>query len=172
MSPFQCTGLEGAFCWAGKMKKKLHRDFLKRNERLKEHLTDLRIMVDTINRAPDLAMRQGIYRELKKTQVFVARMDGVSVGYKLVDGAVFMKRVIFVKFPGYKIEEIPDEDMKPILATIFDVFIDWGQQVPSVDITPNGESMIIKQAFLPLLLVKDPNLKKGEGKADDGPSIH
>jgi hypothetical protein len=153
------------------MTKKLHRSFIERDTKLKDRLKDLRAIVETINKLPDMALRGGVFKQLAKTDIFTAHIDGILVGYKLDDLGIFMRRRIYLEFPGYKLPEIPENQKDPVMAAIFDVFLDYGMQIPEIDIQREGEVVMIQQHFLPLMLVKDPLLKKGEGNVDDGSGL-
>lgn len=154
------------------MAKKIYHDFIARDTKLKDRLMDLRGIVDTINRLPDMALRGGVFKQLAKTDLFTAHIDGVLIGYKLEDKGIFMLRTIFLNFPDYKLKEIPEKQRQPIMGAIFDVFLDRGQQIPTISIRRDGEVLRIEQHFLPLMLVKDPLLRRGQGNAEDGPNLN
>lgn len=148
-----------------KKKKKLHRSFVKQDKRLKEELKNLRSFVETINRTPDLALRGGVYKEIAHAQIFTLCMDGVEVGYKVEEHGLWFKRKIFVKFPGYKFDEIPDEQRDPIVMSVFAAMLDRGQRPHEIEIIDNGNCLLVEQEFMPLTLVYDKNLPRGKGNA-------
>ena len=135
-----------------------NRGILKSDTKLLPILEGLREFVDTINQSPDLALRGGIYRGIEKADVQTVRVDGLEIGYKLEDHGVFMRRKVFVKAPGYRMEDIPHEEIEPAIVAVMDVFFVQGAGMPSLQqIAP--DCMLVQQDVIPMLLVeRNPNL--------------
>jgi hypothetical protein len=116
-------------------------------------LMDLRSWVDNINRAPDLAMRGGAFKGLDQTQVFTTSCSGWEFGYRIIDLGATMRRRVFIKNTEQNIEEIPNEEIEPIMVAVFEVFLDKG--VPANRFEPiSADAFVLEQDFIPLLLTK------------------
>lgn len=116
---------------------------------LLQKLLNLKDFVENLSRQPDIALRDGIYKELAKTDIMTITHDNWVIGYKVISQAISDLRRIFVKIEGYKLSEIPDEQSNPIMAAIFDVFLDRRQEAPSIEmIAP--DALRIEQVCIPL----------------------
>jgi hypothetical protein len=143
-----------------------NRTILRPDHRLMEVCEGLRNMVENVNRIPDISLRNGGYKTLDKTSVFTAKCDGVTIGYKLEEHATFMRRKVFIKVPGYKIEDISDKEREAIMVAVMESFLDQQQGLPEIaQIAP--DCMLIQQDFLPLYLIeRKPNLVTLAGGVD------
>lgn len=142
-----------------------NRTILRPDHRLMEVCRSLRCFVETINRVPSVALR-GSYRTLDKTSVFSEKVDGVIIGYKLEEHATFMRRKVFIKVPGYKIDDVSDKEREAIMVAVMESFLDQQQGLPEIaQIAP--DCMLIQQDFLPLYLIeRKPNLVTLAGGVD------
>ena len=68
----------------------------------------------------------------KRDDVQTVKVDGVVFGYRLEDHKIYMRRVIFMKVPGWKIEDISEDERARIMTAIFNVFILPGSKPPEV----------------------------------------
>ena len=127
------------------------RKIIRHDERMEFVLEGLRDFVDNLN-------QQKTSFGFDDKQVQSIKFDGVEVGYRLIDRTVAMTRQVFIKTPDYKLSEIPPEEMKPIMAAVFQVFIIPGAGSPNIKII-NTDCVMLEQSFVPMLLVnQNPNL--------------
>ena len=114
-------------------------------ESLAEGLKELRLLVENINKAPELVYSGGVYKGKKELQTLT--YENWIFGYRLENG-IMMKRKLFIKVEGYRFDEIPEEQKDPIVTLCFDVFFDQGAGIPEIE--PISESAIlIWQLFQP-----------------------
>ena len=147
------------------MAKKLNRTFLKLDKTAVTMLMDLFAFVNNLNKAPDLALRGGIYKELADADVYTQNFDGWEVGYKIEDHGLHLKRKIFVKCEQ-PLKEIPDDQKNPVIAAVFEVFLEKGQSLPQIE-QISEFCVMIQQDVIPLLMVeRNPKL------VSKGPLIH
>ena len=126
---------------------------LESDERIKESCEALRDHVDNINQKPGVVLAGSVYRSREAEKINMVRIDGVEIGYRLQDHGRYMRRQMFVKVPGYKIEDLSKQDRERIMTAIFDVFLIEGADVPGVaQVAP--DCMLIEQDFVPLYLVE------------------
>lgn len=136
--------------------KPAHRAAVKRkdpSDNLLGELMGLRHFVENINRTPDLALRNGIYQALDKTSVFTRGIDGFEYGYKLEDRGVIMRRKLFIKTPGYKLSEIPDNQKDLYVTAAMMVFMDQGASPPVISIIAQ-DCLLLEQDFSPMFLTR------------------
>jgi hypothetical protein len=151
------------------MAKKLNRKFIGLDRSAVQALTDLFYFVNNLNKTPDLSLRGGVYKEIAKVDVFTASFDGWEVGYKVEDMGYTIRRKIFLKCEQ-PLAEIPDAQKDPVLAAVFEVFLEKGQGMPQVD-QISEFCVMVEQDIIPLLMTElKPNLiSKGPlGPRNDG----
>lgn len=118
-------------------------------------LAALRQFVDNLNKQPSLAFRNGIYKGLDKAVVQSVKVDGWTFGYQLKDlGAGTMQRRIYIKSPGQKIAEIPDEQIDPVLISVFETCLDINEGMPEME-EIDEECLLIAQDFMPFFMVEN-----------------
>ena len=76
----------------------------------------------------------------------------MEVGYKLEEHIMHFTRKVFLKFED-PLERIPDEQKDPVFLSALEVFIEKGQDIPSIQ-QINFDTVLITQDFMPLLLTK------------------
>lgn len=131
---------------------------------IKTKLEALRYRVENPNKRSIVILKSGVYKTRDDALIQSIDHDGFVVGYKLYENrqtGCFV-RVVLIKIPGYKINELPNGQIDPILNACFDAFIDKGQSMPGIkNIGP--EAIEIKQTFLPLYLKKGKMVKIANG---------
>lgn len=139
------------------MSKQPNRKYIGLDQTAIQQLTDLFYFVNNLNKTPDLALRGGVYKELSKADVFTCSFDGWEVGYKIEDMGITIRRKIFLKCEQ-PLEEVPDKQKDPILATVFEVFLEKGQGMPAVS-QISEFAVMVQQDVIPLLMTElNPNL--------------
>ena len=130
---------------------------------LQEACEGLRDHVDNINQAPALALRNGVYRGIDKRAIQTVKVSGVEIGYRLQDHKTFMRRQIFIKVPGYKIDDLTHAEREKIITAVFNVFLVPGANLPEIaHIAP--DCMLLQQDVVPLILVeRNPNVRSLAG---------
>ena len=147
------------------MAKKLHRTFIKLDQKAINKMVELFQFVNNINKTPDLALRGGVYKEIAHADVFTISFDGWEVGYKLIDQGLSLKRRIFLKCEQ-PLHEIPKEQKDPILGAIFEVFLEKGQGQPQIE-QISEFAVKVEQDVIPFTLTElNPRL------ISKGPLIH
>lgn len=122
------------------------------DKRLKDACEALRHHVEHPNERPDIALLNGgIYRQKDPGSVSTATCDGVVIGYQVVPCSPleinpYFTRRIFVKIPGYRIEDVPKKDREAIMGAVFDTFIGEQQDAPQVS-QIGRDALLIEQIF-------------------------
>ncbi len=124
---------------------------LKADAKVKEALEALANHVD--HQGKGIALKGSIYKQRDPKEVQTVRVDGVIFGYRLEDHKVYMRRVIFMKVPGYKIEEISENERSRIMTALFNVFFLPGNKLPTVD-RINPDCLLFTQDFVPEIAVE------------------
>lgn len=135
----------------------------------KRAATELEAMRDTVENIAKGHL-SNIYK-LEPGQMMTTKIDGVEYGYKVEDhtGGMlaiqpFYLRKIFIKFHGYKVDEIPKKQLQPFLVSVFESMLDRGEGPPNVNkIAP--DCILITQRFMPDLLTKVGGLVSIAGRA-------
>jgi len=123
------------------------RKIMRVDEKLLPVLESLRDFVENLNRTPALARRGGTFRGLNLEQVYTAKKDGVEYGYQLKDiGLDVYQRNIYIKFPGYKIEEIPLAQAEAVMVAAFEALLDHGQGPVSMSRIAD-DCVLLRQQF-------------------------
>ena len=147
------------------MAKKLHRRFIKLDDRAIQMMVDLFTFVNTLGKTPDLALRGGVYRQIADAEVHTQSFDGWEVGYKIEDLGMVWRRKIFLKCEQ-PLAEIPEDQKNPVMAAVFEVFLEKGQGPPEIE-QISEFCVLVAQDVMPLLMTEmNPNL------VSKGPLIH
>ena len=147
---------------------KTRRDISEKRERAKKKadiatvLSDLRSFVDNINKAPKLALRNGIYQDTSKVMRdgSSVTLNGVTFHYRLKDKGLFMQRYASVSVKDYRIKDLPEEFVQDLLDVAVLGFFD-PHQGPEELYTPNPYTITVSQKFMPLLLTKSGDNQAG-----------
>lgn len=127
---------------------------LPRDERIKSELQELRHFVDNFNVVPKLSLRgddSPTYKQLSEAEVFTTKVDGWEFGYQLEEYPTFFRRKIFVMTPGYKLEDVDEEERKGILTAVYDACLDRGSGM--IDVLQTADNcLLIQQDFMPVFL--------------------
>ena len=125
--------------------------------RLTLALVDLRHTVDHLNQLPDIALRGKVFKAIDQADVQSVTIDGWCIGYKMQDHNTYMSRHIFVKCLDAKLDEIPMDELDPVLVTILNVFTE--KDAPVKIRFKADDCVEIVQHFIPTILVeKNPNI--------------
>jgi len=132
-------------------------------KRYRKAFEDLRNFVENINKAPVMAVRNGIFQSLDKDKIYTHKVDEWEVGYGLKDLGEVMQRMICIKC-DQKLSEVTEKEREPVVNGILDVFLDRG--VGMLDSAQISEYEIrFSQTFQPMFLVeKNPNIVVPGGK--------
>jgi len=125
---------------------------LKPDTKVQDALEALADHVDH-QRKTALALRGMVYKEVNSHQVQTVKVDGVVFGYRLENHLVFMRRVVFMKVPGYKVSDISEDERSRIMTALYNVFFLPGGKVPEVkQIAP--DCLLITHDFVPEIAVE------------------
>jgi hypothetical protein len=96
-------------------------------------------------------------------KIATSKVDGVEIGYRVMEFTTFLKRQVFVKTPGYDIGEIGKDDKEKIMAAVFNVFLVPGANMPDINqIAP--DCILLQQDVIPMIMVeKNPRLRSIAG---------
>ena len=137
-------------------------ELLKKNKRMKEvirldsRLYDacdaLRQKVEDALSGPELMVVGSIFHKKDEKAVETVHVDGVEIGYRIMKSSPlevnpYFDQEVFLKTPGYKLDELSEREMAAIQFTIATVFFRVQQQIPEPDISPNHETMRWRQRF-------------------------
>jgi hypothetical protein len=147
----------------GDLKKKIKgKEIIHSDKDLRKACEELRYYVEHPNESSEIMLNKGIYKLKDPEAIQTIKCDGVEIGYKVAPLSPLaigtMVRKIFIKIPGYKIEEVPKKDRDAIMGAVFDAFIDEQQDVPEIKSTAD-DAMLITQTFMLVVLTeRQPNL--------------
>lgn len=143
---------------------------LKPDTKIQEALEALRDYLDNINKAPDISLGS-VYKAKEPTVVQTVKVDGLVFGYKIEDHHVFIRRIVFIKVPGFKVSDFSDTDRERILTAVFNVFVLPGGRTPEI-VQVASDCLRMIQDTVPMILTeRKPGLItlsggwKGEGNA-------
>ncbi len=124
---------------------------LKADTKVQEALEALAAHVDHLGKG--IKLKGGTFQATDPMKVHTVKVDGVVFGYRLEDHAVFMRRRIFMKVPGYKIEDISEDERSRIMTALFNVFIMPGNGIPEIQ-RINSDCLLFSQDFIPMIAVE------------------
>lgn len=135
------------------MARKKNYSILKPDAKLQEACESLREHVDNINRAPVIHLAGRVYHSRDADAIQTVKHQGVEIGYRLRDFGKFMRREIFVKVPGHKLDDVNKDEKERIVTAVFNAFLIPGANLPEIgQIAP--DCLLIRQDFIPLHLVE------------------
>ncbi len=124
---------------------------LKADTKVQEALEALADHVDHQRSGKRIALVGAIYTQPKDVQT--VKVDGVVFGYRLEDHQVFMRRVVFIKVPGYKVSDISEDERARIMTALFNVFFLPGGKTPEIkQIAP--DCLLITHDFVPEIAIE------------------
>ena len=85
--------------------------------------------------------------------VQTVKVDGVVFGYRLEDHKVFMRKIIYMKVPGWKIGDLSEDERARIMTAIFNVFIMPGNKKPETKMIAQ-DCLLFEQDFVPEIAVE------------------
>ena len=136
---------------------------LKADTKIQEALEGLRQFVDNLKVSPNVGLRGETYRMIDPKKIQTVAVDGLVFGYRLEDHAVFIRRIVFIKVPGYRVEDISEDERARIMTAVFNVFIVPGSGIPEVQ-QINHDAIKIAQDIVPMVLVeRSPGLRSISG---------
>jgi hypothetical protein len=140
-------------------------DILKGDTQLQEACEALREYGDNVNHGR-IVLKGETYSPKDKDKVWHVNVDGVEIGYRLQVFNTYLNRQVFIKVPGYKIEDISKEQRERIMSAVFNVFVIQGAAIPSIDfIAP--DCMLVQQQIIPMVPVeRQPGLRSIAGGFD------
>ena len=124
------------------------------DKRIQGELESLRHFVDNFNVTPKITMRghKQTFRELQADEVYTTDVDGWEFGYKLEEFADgWFRRKVYVKVPGYKLEDVEEEERKAVMVAVFNACLDKGASQAEIEQT-DIDTLLITQMFLPIYL--------------------
>ena len=124
---------------------------------------ELRHKVEHPNEDSDIILQQGIYKAKDPERLLTLKVNGVVVGYQVkapnpLEIAPVMVRNVFIKFPGYKVDEIPDSQLKPIMFAIFQEMFDDQQHEIKVSQTDKDTIKLTQTFMLAVQVERSPDL--------------
>lgn len=133
---------------------------LKADTKVQEALEALADHVDHLRRIPSLKLIGKTYAEANPKELATVKVDGVVFGYRLEDHQVFMRRVVFVKVPGYKIDindiskgDLSEDELSRIMVALFNTILLPGNKPPEMkQIAP--DCVLFTHDFIPEIAVE------------------
>lgn len=99
-------------------------------------------------------VREGkIYKVEDHRKIYTAKSAGVEIGYRRTAHATFVRREVFIKVPGYTIEDLSEEERSRIMVAVFNVFLIPGASLPKIGRIAK-DCMLIRQDFIPQIPVE------------------
>jgi len=94
----------------------------------------------------------------RRKEIQTIKESGVEIGYRRTAFATFMRREVFIKTLGYKINELSKPDIERIMAAVFNAFVIPGASMPEITQIAK-DCMLLKQDYIPMIPVeKSPGL--------------
>jgi hypothetical protein len=85
--------------------------------------------------------------------ISTTKCSGVEIGYRLKAFLTHMRREIFIKVPGYKIDDLSKPERDKILTAVFNVFLVPSADLPQIaQIAP--DCLVIRQNVMPIIMVE------------------
>ena len=125
---------------------------LKADTRVQDALEALADHVDH-QRKISVLLRGKTFKAPDPHEVQTVKVDGVVFGYRLENHLVFMRRVIFMKVPGYKISDISEDERARIMTALFNVFFLPGGK-PPVNKLIAPDCLLFEHDFVPEIAVE------------------
>ena len=99
----------------------------------------------------------------EEATIWTDRHNGVEIGFRMQVFNTYVNRQVFIKTPGHKIGEMSDEERQRIMASVFNVFVLKGSNIPSIDqIAP--DCIVLQQQSIPMILTeRNPRLRSIAG---------
>ncbi len=116
------------------------------DRKLREACISLRDRVEHPNEVGDILLQGGIYRQKDLEAILTIKVDGVEVGYKVKESSAlemnpFFDRYVYLKIPGYKLDELTNKQLASIKTALYDAFLEPQQ-------SPIGLKIIGEDALL------------------------
>jgi hypothetical protein len=86
-------------------------------------------------------------------QIWSAKEDGVEIGYRRQIFRTYINRQVFIKVPGYKIDDLSKDQRARIMSAVFNVFLQPGANIPSID-QVGPDCMVIQQQSIPMIPIE------------------
>ncbi len=136
---------------------------LRPDTKLQEACESLRDYVDNINKSPLIVAGIGGVHARNAQDIKTVHVDGVEIGYRILEFTTFIRREIFIKVPNYHINDLSKQDREKIMAAVFNVFLVPGADKPEIkQIAP--DCMRLRQNIIPMVLVeRNPRLRSIAG---------
>jgi hypothetical protein len=88
-------------------------------------------------------------------QIWSAKEDGVEIGYRRQMFRTYINRQVFIKVPGYKIDDLSNDQRARIMSAVFNVFLQPGANVPNIDaVGKDGDCLLVQQQSIPMIPVE------------------
>jgi hypothetical protein len=82
--------------------------------------------------------------------LLTVKVGGVVIGYRRQTHITFRRREVFIKVPGYKIEDVSRAERERILTAVLNVFIIAGASMPEITSPEHvHDTMIVRQDYVP-----------------------
>jgi len=81
------------------------------------------------------------------------KVDGLMFYYEFQDKGLFMRRILAVHVPGWKIEDISEDELARIQTAIMNVIVMPGNKIPDIQ-QPSEDCLMFIQDFVPEIAVE------------------
>lgn len=95
----------------------------------------------------------GITDPEKSKLIQTVRINGIEIGYRRRSFHTFRRREVFIKVPGYRIEDLTKGEKERIITAIFNVFLVPGADIPEIS-QPSKDCMVMRQDYIPMIPVE------------------
>jgi len=86
-------------------------------------------------------------------KIYTIKAGGVEIGYRRKAYRTFMRREVFIRVPGYKIEDLSKRERSAIMTAVFNVFTIPGSSMPEIEQIAR-DCLLIRQDMIPLIPVE------------------
>jgi hypothetical protein len=95
----------------------------------------------------------GITDPEKSKLIQTVRINGIEIGYRRRSFHTFRRREVFIKVPGYRIEDLSKGEKERIVTAVFNVFLVPGAALPELS-RPAKDCMVMRQDYIPMIPIE------------------
>ena len=85
--------------------------------------------------------------------IATTRINGVEIGYRRTSNLTYRSREVFVKVPGFRIQDLTKGEKERIVTAVFNVFLIPGGAIPEI-IQPSRDCIVMRQDYIPMIPVE------------------
>jgi len=89
----------------------------------------------------------------KAKLIATTRVNGVEIGYRRTSNLTYRSREVFVKVPGFRIQDLTKSEKERIVTAVFNVFLIPGASIPEI-IQTSKDCIVMRQDYIPMVPVE------------------